>query len=70
MLLEYNITTCFLFLFFVCPLVQSDSVYWDKDKKTFGETEVEVASTDTSPTLITRNMLIRHVKVALQRPHL
>uniref|UniRef100_A0A671Y4V1 Receptor-type tyrosine-protein phosphatase C n=1 Tax=Sparus aurata TaxID=8175 RepID=A0A671Y4V1_SPAAU len=47
---------------------KSDSVYWDKDKKTFGEIEVEVASTDTSPTLITRNMLIRHVKVTLHRP--
>uniref|UniRef100_A0A671Y679 Receptor-type tyrosine-protein phosphatase C n=1 Tax=Sparus aurata TaxID=8175 RepID=A0A671Y679_SPAAU len=47
---------------------KSDSVYWDKDKKTFGEIEVEVASTDTSPTLITRNMLIRHVKRKESRP--
>ncbi|XP_073332197.1 receptor-type tyrosine-protein phosphatase C [Pagrus major] len=47
---------------------RSDSVYWDKEKKTFGEIEVEVASTDTSPTLITRNMLIRHVKRKESRP--
>ncbi|XP_036970862.1 receptor-type tyrosine-protein phosphatase C [Acanthopagrus latus] len=47
---------------------KSDSVYWDQDKKTFGEIEVEVASTDTSPTLITRNMLIRHVKRKESRP--
>uniref|UniRef100_A0AAQ5ZR26 Receptor-type tyrosine-protein phosphatase C n=1 Tax=Amphiprion ocellaris TaxID=80972 RepID=A0AAQ5ZR26_AMPOC len=38
------------------------SVYWDEDKKTFGEIEVEVASTDTCPAFIRRNMLIRHVK--------
>ncbi|XP_034002345.1 receptor-type tyrosine-protein phosphatase C isoform X3 [Trematomus bernacchii] len=41
---------------------ESNSVYWDKDKKTFGDFEVEVESTDTSPTFITRNMLLRHVK--------
>ncbi|KAK1897605.1 Receptor-type tyrosine-protein phosphatase C [Dissostichus eleginoides] len=41
---------------------ESDSVYWDKDKKTFGDFEVEVESTDTSPTFITRIMLLRHVK--------
>ncbi|XP_040895632.1 receptor-type tyrosine-protein phosphatase C isoform X2 [Toxotes jaculatrix] len=41
---------------------ESDSVYWDKDKKVFGDFEVEVASTDTTPTFISRNMLIRHVK--------
>uniref|UniRef100_A0A8C9XHV9 Receptor-type tyrosine-protein phosphatase C n=1 Tax=Sander lucioperca TaxID=283035 RepID=A0A8C9XHV9_SANLU len=47
---------------------ESDCVYWDKDKKTFGDFEVEVASTDTSPTFISRNMLIRHVKVTQHRP--
>ncbi|XP_070816803.1 receptor-type tyrosine-protein phosphatase C [Chaetodon trifascialis] len=41
---------------------ESDSVYWDKDKKTFGDFEVELVSTDTSPTFISRNMLLRHVK--------
>ncbi|XP_033937785.1 receptor-type tyrosine-protein phosphatase C isoform X1 [Pseudochaenichthys georgianus] len=41
---------------------ESNSIYWDKDKKTFGDLEVEVESTDTSPTFITRNMLLRHVK--------
>ncbi|XP_054458931.1 receptor-type tyrosine-protein phosphatase C [Anoplopoma fimbria] len=47
---------------------ESDCVYWDKDKKTFGEYEVELASTDTSPTFISRNMLIRHVKRKESRP--
>uniref|UniRef100_A0A8P4G6J7 Receptor-type tyrosine-protein phosphatase C n=1 Tax=Dicentrarchus labrax TaxID=13489 RepID=A0A8P4G6J7_DICLA len=47
---------------------ESDCVYWDKDKKSFGDFEVEVASTDTSPTFITRNMLIRHVKRKESRP--
>ncbi|XP_039667291.1 receptor-type tyrosine-protein phosphatase C isoform X2 [Perca fluviatilis] len=47
---------------------ESDCVYWDKDKKTFGDFEVEVASTDTSPTFISRNMLIRHVKRKESRP--
>uniref|UniRef100_A0A8P4G500 protein-tyrosine-phosphatase n=1 Tax=Dicentrarchus labrax TaxID=13489 RepID=A0A8P4G500_DICLA len=47
---------------------KSDCVYWDKDKKSFGDFEVEVASTDTSPTFITRNMLIRHVKRKESRP--
>uniref|UniRef100_A0A4W6CRE5 Receptor-type tyrosine-protein phosphatase C n=1 Tax=Lates calcarifer TaxID=8187 RepID=A0A4W6CRE5_LATCA len=41
---------------------ESDSVYWDKDKKIFGDLEVEVASTDITPTFITRNLLVRHVK--------
>ncbi|GLD49819.1 receptor-type tyrosine-protein phosphatase C [Lates japonicus] len=41
---------------------ESDSVYWDKDKKTFADLEVEVASTDITPTFITRNLLVRHVK--------
>ncbi|KAM9358392.1 receptor-type tyrosine-protein phosphatase C [Symphorus nematophorus] len=47
---------------------ESDCIYWDKEKKTFGELEVEVASTDISPTFITRNMLIRHVKRKESRP--
>ncbi|XP_028259048.1 receptor-type tyrosine-protein phosphatase C isoform X2 [Parambassis ranga] len=46
----------------------SDCVYWDKDKKTFGDIEVEVTGTDTSPTFISRNMLIRHVKRKENRP--
>ncbi|KAM7409682.1 hypothetical protein PAMA_001261 [Pampus argenteus] len=41
---------------------ESDSVYWDENSKTFGDIMVEVASTDTSPTFIQRNMVIRHVK--------
>ncbi|XP_035504695.2 receptor-type tyrosine-protein phosphatase C isoform X2 [Scophthalmus maximus] len=41
---------------------ESDSVYWDQDMKTFGDFEVEVASTDITPTFVSRNMLIRHVK--------
>ncbi|KAI3368598.1 hypothetical protein L3Q82_025600 [Scortum barcoo] len=41
---------------------ESDGIYWDKDKKTFGDFEVTVASTETSPSFIVRNMLIRHVK--------
>ncbi|XP_056234765.1 receptor-type tyrosine-protein phosphatase C isoform X2 [Seriola aureovittata] len=41
---------------------ESDCVYWGKDKKTFGDFEVEVVSTDTTPTFISRDMLIRHVK--------
>uniref|UniRef100_A0AAQ5Y8J5 Receptor-type tyrosine-protein phosphatase C n=1 Tax=Amphiprion ocellaris TaxID=80972 RepID=A0AAQ5Y8J5_AMPOC len=45
-----------------CSEGDKESVYWDEDKKTFGEIEVEVASTDTCPAFIRRNMLIRHVK--------
>ncbi|XP_076581944.1 receptor-type tyrosine-protein phosphatase C [Chaetodon auriga] len=41
---------------------ESDCVYWDKDKKVFGDFEVELVSTDTSPAFISRNMLLRHVK--------
>ncbi|XP_041862316.1 receptor-type tyrosine-protein phosphatase C isoform X3 [Melanotaenia boesemani] len=40
----------------------SDSVYWDANKKTFGDVEVEVTNKETSATFITRSMLIRHVK--------
>ncbi|XP_029285387.1 receptor-type tyrosine-protein phosphatase C isoform X2 [Cottoperca gobio] len=48
--------------------MESDCVYWDNDNKTFGDFEVEVASTDTSPTFISRNLLIRHVKRKERRP--
>nr|XP_046247130.1 receptor-type tyrosine-protein phosphatase C isoform X4 [Scatophagus argus] len=41
---------------------ESDCVYWDKDKKTFGDFEVEVVNTDTSAAFISRNMVIHHVK--------
>ncbi|XP_039984091.1 receptor-type tyrosine-protein phosphatase C isoform X2 [Xiphias gladius] len=41
---------------------ECDSVYWDKDIKTFGDFEVEVTSTNTTPAFITRNVLIHHVK--------
>ncbi|XP_061594790.1 receptor-type tyrosine-protein phosphatase C isoform X2 [Cololabis saira] len=44
-----------------------DSLYWDEDKKTFGDIEVEVQSTDDSPAVITRTMLIRHVKKTERR---
>uniref|UniRef100_A0AAX7TF50 Receptor-type tyrosine-protein phosphatase C n=1 Tax=Astatotilapia calliptera TaxID=8154 RepID=A0AAX7TF50_ASTCA len=39
-----------------------DCIYWDKEKKSFGEIEVEVTSTDNSPNFIRRTMQIRHVK--------
>jgi len=42
---------------------ESDGVYWGEDKKTFGDFEVEVKSSDASPTVVSRNMLLRHVKV-------
>uniref|UniRef100_A0A667XMC8 Receptor-type tyrosine-protein phosphatase C n=1 Tax=Myripristis murdjan TaxID=586833 RepID=A0A667XMC8_9TELE len=38
------------------------SAYWDNEKKTFGDIEVELTATDTSPTFITRTMQIRHTK--------
>ncbi|CAB1454870.1 unnamed protein product [Pleuronectes platessa] len=41
---------------------ESEAVYWDKDKRTFGDLEVEVVSTDATPTFIRRNLMIRHVK--------
>uniref|UniRef100_A0A7N6C2F5 Receptor-type tyrosine-protein phosphatase C n=1 Tax=Anabas testudineus TaxID=64144 RepID=A0A7N6C2F5_ANATE len=47
---------------------KSDCVYWDKEKKLFGEIEVEVSSTDTFPAFIIRNILIRHAKVTRHRP--
>ncbi|XP_057696239.1 receptor-type tyrosine-protein phosphatase C [Corythoichthys intestinalis] len=40
---------------------EKESAYWDKEN-TFGDIEVEVTSTDVSPNVINRNMLIRHVK--------
>ncbi|XP_026002954.1 receptor-type tyrosine-protein phosphatase C isoform X2 [Astatotilapia calliptera] len=40
----------------------ADCIYWDKEKKSFGEIEVEVTSTDNSPNFIRRTMQIRHVK--------
>ncbi|XP_077462842.1 receptor-type tyrosine-protein phosphatase C isoform X2 [Stigmatopora argus] len=40
---------------------EKESVYWDKENN-FGDIEVEVTSTDTSPNVINRNMLIRHLK--------
>ncbi|XP_034439592.1 receptor-type tyrosine-protein phosphatase C [Hippoglossus hippoglossus] len=41
---------------------ESDTVYWDKDKRTFGDLEVEVVSTDTTPNFIRRNLMIRQDK--------
>ncbi|XP_047443648.1 receptor-type tyrosine-protein phosphatase C isoform X2 [Mugil cephalus] len=46
----------------------SDAVYWDKEKKTYGEIEVEVVNTESSPAFISRSMLIRHVKRKESRP--
>ncbi|XP_077964323.1 receptor-type tyrosine-protein phosphatase C isoform X2 [Gasterosteus aculeatus] len=51
-----------------CNEGDTDCVYWDKDKKTFGDIEVELASTDVSPSIISRNMLIRHIKRKESRP--
>ncbi|XP_056271125.1 receptor-type tyrosine-protein phosphatase C isoform X2 [Pseudoliparis swirei] len=47
---------------------ESDGVYWGEDKKTFGDFEVEVKSSDASPTVVSRNMLLRHVKRKDVRP--
>ncbi|XP_031715384.1 receptor-type tyrosine-protein phosphatase C isoform X2 [Anarrhichthys ocellatus] len=47
---------------------ESDCAYWNKDKKIFGDIEVELASTDTYPAFISRNMLIRHVKRKESQP--
>lgn len=44
-------------------LHSQDCGYWGKDKKTFEDLEVDLVSTDKSPTFIIRSMLIRHVKV-------
>ncbi|XP_063357384.1 receptor-type tyrosine-protein phosphatase C isoform X2 [Pelmatolapia mariae] len=40
----------------------TDCVYWDKEKKSFGDIEVEVTNTDNSPNFIRRTMQIRHAK--------
>uniref|UniRef100_A0A1A7W8W8 Receptor-type tyrosine-protein phosphatase C n=2 Tax=Iconisemion striatum TaxID=60296 RepID=A0A1A7W8W8_9TELE len=40
----------------------SAPVYWSKEKKTFGDFEVEVTSTDISPSFIARSIQIRHVR--------
>ncbi|XP_029987578.1 receptor-type tyrosine-protein phosphatase C isoform X2 [Sphaeramia orbicularis] len=45
-----------------CSDDDKDSVYWDSEKKVFGDIEVEVSNTETSPAFISRTMLIRHVK--------
>ncbi|XP_038142088.1 receptor-type tyrosine-protein phosphatase C [Cyprinodon tularosa] len=39
-----------------------EAIYWSKEKKTFGDYEVEVSNTEMTPTFITRNMLVRYVK--------
>ncbi|XP_036067450.1 receptor-type tyrosine-protein phosphatase C isoform X2 [Oryzias melastigma] len=39
-----------------------ESVYWDKEKKTFGYIEVEVTNTETFPAFVYRTMKIRHIK--------
>ncbi|KAF7666166.1 hypothetical protein LDENG_00116350 [Lucifuga dentata] len=41
---------------------QSDSAYWGSEKTTYGDIEVEVTSTVTSPTFTIRNMEIQHTK--------
>uniref|UniRef100_A0A8C6SR43 Receptor-type tyrosine-protein phosphatase C n=1 Tax=Neogobius melanostomus TaxID=47308 RepID=A0A8C6SR43_9GOBI len=43
-------------------LDDSDSTYWSKEKTNFGDIEVEVTSTETTPVFISRMMSIRHVK--------
>uniref|UniRef100_A0A1A8G7Y0 Receptor-type tyrosine-protein phosphatase C n=1 Tax=Nothobranchius korthausae TaxID=1143690 RepID=A0A1A8G7Y0_9TELE len=40
----------------------SEPIYWSREKKTFGDFEVEVTSTDISPSVITRSIQIRHVR--------
>ncbi|XP_077574056.1 receptor-type tyrosine-protein phosphatase C [Stigmatopora nigra] len=40
---------------------EKESMYWDKENN-YGDIEVEVTSTDASPNVINRNMLIRHLK--------
>lgn len=51
-----------------CTKDDTDCGYWAKEKKVFGEIEVEVTSTDISPLLTSRTMLIRHVKRKESRP--
>ncbi|XP_078141955.1 receptor-type tyrosine-protein phosphatase C [Centroberyx gerrardi] len=38
------------------------SAYWDNEKKSFGDVEVELTATDSSAAFITRTMQIRHAK--------
>lgn len=45
-----------------CEEGDEDCVYWGTDKKTFGDFEVEVTSTETSPAFTSRTMIIRHSK--------
>uniref|UniRef100_A0A1A8RX93 Receptor-type tyrosine-protein phosphatase C n=1 Tax=Nothobranchius rachovii TaxID=451742 RepID=A0A1A8RX93_9TELE len=40
----------------------SEPIYWSREKKTYGDIEVEVTSTDISPSVITRSIQIRHVR--------
>lgn len=40
-----------------------DGVYWGADKRSFGDFEVEVTSTVTSPAFTSRTMTVRHGKV-------
>ncbi|KAM9831487.1 receptor-type tyrosine-protein phosphatase C [Neosynchiropus ocellatus] len=46
----------------------SDFVYWDTDNKAYGDIEVEMTSTKTYPTFISRNALLRHIKRKESRP--
>ncbi|KAK5618242.1 hypothetical protein CRENBAI_020405 [Crenichthys baileyi] len=39
-----------------------EPIYWNKEKETFGDFEVEISSTEITPAFITRNMGVRHVK--------
>uniref|UniRef100_A0A3Q2FV67 protein-tyrosine-phosphatase n=1 Tax=Cyprinodon variegatus TaxID=28743 RepID=A0A3Q2FV67_CYPVA len=39
-----------------------EAIYWSKEKKTFGDYEVEVSNIEMTPNFITRNMLVRYVK--------
>lgn len=40
-----------------------DSVYWGEDKKIFEDIEVELKSTENSPSFTLRNMSIHDMKV-------
>ncbi|XP_047231239.1 receptor-type tyrosine-protein phosphatase C isoform X4 [Girardinichthys multiradiatus] len=39
-----------------------EPIYWNKEKETFGDFEVDVSSTEITPAFITRNMGVRYVK--------
>ncbi|XP_019730933.1 receptor-type tyrosine-protein phosphatase C isoform X3 [Hippocampus comes] len=41
---------------------EKESAYWEEEKSTFEDIEVEVTSTDASPNTIKRDMLINHIK--------